>query len=898
VNLLVGFRVIVDLLAALLVGTALVLAIDAVWRRVSPLVNRRRKHPPRGRVFRAFFGACLALLVIWLGSGIAPYFAHRSPSWHRAAHGAGGALNEHTVVVKNHDFDRALERLGDRLPHVDPAAAEFDHAELTVRAGTPTRILLENHTVDPHSISIYADPGYRDQVFAGEVSLGPRRLSFDADGKRIPDRDEHEVDIQPTVSTVTLPRAGTYWFRCGVFANMTFGRVSVGRVTALAPGVGPTHERIGAPTWAPWKLAYLIAEESHRAQSGAGVAADYAFSMLNVVLAVFLMRLKPRDRVARLFALGMLATAAAYNLQSHSAPAIAPLMGSIHPGIIHPLSGLAYVYALLLFPDGRLVPRWRDRRLRIMYGVGTFLAVAILLEVVQVTKPAPQVGHAVNFLQFFGVLVPLVAFASQGYRLRRADTAEERQQSRLLLFALAPVLLVGATLVSLDATIGLDDTLVFRAFQPVFALIPVALFIGIVRYRLWDIDLVVSKTILFGVLAVFIGAVYVSGVVGIGQALPAEASVPLQIGTMVIIAVAFEPVRERAGRLANRLVYGERASPYEVMADFSHRLAGVFSVEQTLPRTAEAAARGLGAAYVRVRVSLPDGGERSAEWPEGTTGGNFDRVLDVAFRGSTIGEIAVAKPTGESFTAAEDRLLAALAGQTGLAFHSVRLSHDLRVRLEEISVQTAEITASRGRILDAQVAERRRLEEEISEAISTPLGRTLDSLDQAAAALPGGRARAVELLESVALQAVAAQDRLRDIARGVFPPLLADKGLVPAIEGQVRKLAIPATLDGRAALAGVRFDSEAETAVYFCCAQAMRSAARAGGEVRVELAFDGTAIRFSVAHHGPPPDDLAALADRVEALGGSLEVRAATGRGTTISAVVPARPVTEETGAA
>src|SRR5204863_267087 len=195
------------------------------------------------------------------------------------------------------------------------------------------------------------------------------------------------------------------------------------------------------------RMAQRLADASHRSDHGARVVLESLFSILNLFLGLLLVVRRPRDRAARLLAVGMVGTAATFN---HQAPA---------------------VYRLDLLGSDRVT----------------------------------DVGNAV--------------------------------------------------------------------FPALFALIPVALVVGILRYRLWDIDVVISRTLLSLFLAVFIGVVYVVVVVGLGQALGAGDSAPvLQLAATVVAAVAFEPVRERLQRFANRLVYGRRATPQEVMTGYAERL--------------------------------------------------------------------------------------------------------------------------------------------------------------------------------------------------------------------------------------------------------------------------------------------------------------------------------------
>jgi hypothetical protein len=149
--------------------------------------------------------------------------------------------------------------------------------------------------------------------------------------------------------------------------------------------------------------------------------------------------------------------------------------------------------------------------------------------------------------------------------------------------------------------------------------IPVACGIAILRYRLYDIDVVINKTVVYGLLAAFITAAYVAIVVGIGTVIGSRGSVFLSIVATAVVAFSFQPVRARAQRLANRIVYGERATPDAVLSEFSGRMAETMSIEDILPRMARILAEGTGAArsdvWIRVGGELRPG----ASWPDDAT---------------------------------------------------------------------------------------------------------------------------------------------------------------------------------------------------------------------------------------------------------------------------------------
>jgi len=163
--------------------------------------------------------------------------------------------------------------------------------------------------------------------------------------------------------------------------------------------------------------------------------------------------------------------------------------------------------------------------------------------------------------------------------------------------------------------------------------------LAVLKYRLYDIDLIVIRTLVYGALALVITLAYVAVVVGVGTLVGTrgEPNLVLSLLATAGVAVAFQPLRERLQRGANRLVYGEQASPYEVLSRFARRIADALSVDEVLPRTAEAAARGVGAARGRVRVLVPGGVDRVATWPDDAFDASFDTHVLVQFQMRTWG---------------------------------------------------------------------------------------------------------------------------------------------------------------------------------------------------------------------------------------------------------------------
>jgi signal transduction histidine kinase len=582
------------------------------------------------------------------------------------------------------------------------------------------------------------------------------------------------------------------------------------------------------------------------------------------------------------------------------------------PAVVIPITLL-----FLLFPTGRPVSaRWRA--LPWIAVIGT-----ILLTVSSAFTPGPYpagnaafltrnpygyaffgttAGKLIDALGILGLLIAMAGgVASLVVRLRRSS-GEERQQLRLLTYVgvivvavLVSVGIIGTVMPDNEVASNVDVAVVLIALT----LIPVSVGIAILRYRLSDIDVVINRTVVFGTLAAFITLAYVGIVVGIGSAVGERSSVGLSIAATAVVAIAFHPVQLRVQRFANRLVYGSRATPYEVMTDFVHRIGGSLSVDDALPRLAQTAALGVGAAASRVRLVLPNREVRSVRWPGGSVETVPTREIPVVHRGEEIGQIAVTKPAGQPLTPAEQRLLGDLASQAGVALRNVRLTLELEDRLREIAVRSEQLKVSRSRLVTARDAQRRQLERDIREGAQSQLLQIGSKLQAAAECVEDDPDTAVRLLDQLGQETNVALEGLRDLARGIFPPLLAEEGVRAALEAHVRKTGLRATIEIAPELSGVRFDPDTEAAIYFCCVQAIQNVARHAGDTTSRVRLDGSdgSVEFSVSDEGvgfdpattPRGMGLQIMLDRVEALGGTLEIETAPGRGTKVTGRVPIR---------
>jgi signal transduction histidine kinase len=606
----------------------------------------------------------------------------------------------------------------------------------------------------------------------------------------------------------------------------------------------------------------------------------------------------PRNRIGWILLAGAVVTGFTAVLFQYLVHTLLVARGSL-PGIEwvawvdSVFSGLTYpgivVLIMLFFPDGRLLsPRWR-------LLIWADVAMTALNTIVGVVDPLaiqspglPPVRNVtglqmfkgiemgpLGWLTFFGnVALVLLAVASLVVRLRRAR-GEARQQIRWVVYALgvAIVLNVLLTLSTLFLPPSPEGRVIGNVVSNILIVlgfgvaVPASIGVAILKYRLYDIDIVINRTVVFGALAAFITAVYVGIVVGIGSLIGSQGqpNLFLSIIATAVVAVAFQPVRERVQRFANRLVYGKRATPYEVMADFSERMSETLAPDEVLPRMAEAAARGVAADAARVTVQFPDGSQRLVWWPREHPNASLQHRVPINYHDRLVGEIAVAKSGGASISAAESTLLDDLAAQAGLVLHNIRLTAELQLRLDELTAKAATIRASRQRLITAATAGRQRLEETIRQGAEQELASLAAKLAAVHPVLDADPQQAAAALDGLTRDIQVTLDALRHLAHGIYPPLLRDQGLVPALRAQTAKsqVAVEVVSDSVG-----RYAAEIEAAVYFACLEPLR---RAGGTSRVTVTGGNGALQFAVSAPGSGSDSLQVIEDRVEALGGSLE---------------------------
>ena len=432
---------------------------------------------------------------------------------------------------------------------------------------------------------------------------------------------------------------------------------------------------------------------------------------------------------------------------------------------------------------------------------------------------------------------------------------------------------------------------------------------------------------------VVVAAIYMVVVLGVSGS-PATAAerelLGLSILAAAIAAIGYLPARERLTAWAKHTVYGAREAPDEALRTFGSRLTRAIPMDELLLQLAESLRKTMALTLAEVytgtddvlerAVSVPDSGPRSilvtpqerpvitragvsgsawaSVWLPALLDGREQsqlRVAPVSHAGHLLGLIVIERPTaGDSFTEDDDRVLTDLARQVGLAFHNAQLDSELRNTLDELRAQAEALRESRARIVASGDAERRRLERNLHDGAQQNLVALAISLRLARDVLADEPEAAVQLLNQLADDLKVTIQELRDLAHGIYPPLLADSGLASALEAAASRSPLAVRVTG----SGLRrYTPEIEAAVYFCCLEALQNAAKhaPGATVEVRLWEESGGLLFSVTDDGTGFDVAAArgghgymnMADRLGAIGGTVRWHSDPGHGASVHGSVP-----------
>ncbi len=551
-----------------------------------------------------------------------------------------------------------------------------------------------------------------------------------------------------------------------------------------------------------------------------------------------------------------------------------------------PAGALVLLLALPTLPDGRWPSRaWRWMEPMVALGTASFAgAWAAYLwpgrdAVVQQGQP-PQDFLFADVLLAVGyglfVVTGTAAVVSLVIKLRRVD-ADQRRRLRPVGATAAAVIVAMIALYpwpriwAVTGSVGLT-------------LLVVTLAVGIVRHQLFDVDVLVSRAVTAAVLAAFVTLAYVGIVVGIGYVLGDTDNLVLALLATAVVAVAFEPLRRRVAGWARRLVLGDRATPAEVLGRLSDSLAGAGTAQDVLVQVAELLVAGTGAVRAEVRTEAGPGAV-AGDLGAGVTA---TRRAPVVADGEQLGEVLLAARRPDLLLPADEALLGRVAALLGPVLRNAALADELQTTVDQLR-------ASRQRLVLAEETVRRSVERDIHDGAQQQLlGLRLKLGLASALAQQGEVARLQQVVDDAAAATDEAIRRLRDLARGILPPVLQQEGLVAALRAHLREVPLEAVVDAPAALP--RLDPGVEAACYLVCLEAVQNVTKHADArtVTVRLRHDAGDLHLAVVDDGRgladgavPGVGLQSIADRIEALGGAVTLTGAPGAGTTVSVRVP-----------
>lgn len=557
-------------------------------------------------------------------------------------------------------------------------------------------------------------------------------------------------------------------------------------------------------------------------------------------------------------------------------------IGIVLQGLLIPTPLIAL---LLLFPNGRFVPHKTRWLLLLLLPWNVALLWLVPFDAASLGR-APLVTLAVTAL-FVGFA--LVGLSAQVYRYRRAATYNERQQIRWALYGFA--LWIGYVLI---ATIpyfylsGLPQDAPTPWWGPASELIwwlslsilPLSLTIAITRYKLWNIDLVINRTLVYGALTAVVFGLYGLLVGGMGAIFQIKGSWLATLVITGVVAVLFQPLRTRLQRGVNRLMYGERDEPFEVLARLGERLEASFSPEMVYPTIVETVSQALKLPYTAVAVPSDSG------WQTVQAHGQPPPrpiIFPLTYQGETVGQLRVApRSPGESFSPADERLLRNVARQAGASVHAVQLMDDLQ--------------KSRQQLVTAREEERRRLRRDLHDGLGPQLASQMLTIDAIGKLLDRDPERAQALLHDLKTQSKTAVQDIRRVVYNLRPPALDELGLVGALEESAMRHShngLVVTVESSQPLSSL--PAAVEVAAFRFVQEALANVVHHAGasQCRVELVLDDSALSVSVSDNGHglplkyrPGVGLHSMRERAAELGGSFDVES-NEAGVRVIAVLP-----------
>ena len=576
-----------------------------------------------------------------------------------------------------------------------------------------------------------------------------------------------------------------------------------------------------------------------------------------------------------------------------------PALAADHPALQTPVAMLHFLGAacfglfLYLFPDGRFVPRWTR------WMATLWIAWQLSEHIVPAWTTDPGAWQIfVESVVWLGALATVVY--SQISRYRHPASSLQRQQIKWVAFgisvAFAGFLGIDVALSAVGASPAPATPASVLAFLVGYTfasyllmlLVPVTIGIAMLRHHLFDVDLVINRTLVYGTLTAGVVACYAFLVGFLGTVVQIRGNFFVSLLAVGLIAVLFAPLRSRLQRAVNHLVYGQRDEPYAVVSQLGQRLESTFATDAVLPAVVRTVKEALKLPYAAIELTPTEFSSTVAT--NGEPVGNPVR-LPLLYGGEPMGQLVLGHRAGEeTFTAGEQRLLHDLARQIGVAVHAVRLSG-------EASRLSVDLQHSRERLVTAREEERRRLRRDLHDGLGPQLAALTMTAEAARDLIGDDPARAEDLLDGLIQQTQEAVADIRRLVYGLRPPALDAIGLIGALRmhasqhpGLQVSVVTPDELPP--------LPAAVEVAVYRIAAEAVSNVEnhagaatctlrlaldRAGGTIRLEVTDDGKGIGTDRG----TGVGLSSMRERTAELGGTLTVTAGSPSGTVVSTMLP-----------
>jgi signal transduction histidine kinase len=625
-------------------------------------------------------------------------------------------------------------------------------------------------------------------------------------------------------------------------------------------------------------VVFVASAPARFAQSPDDSAVEVALLLVYSAIAVVIFWRKSDDGMAVFASIALVTWAATASpswdaLESHPA-------WSLPVRFLRTLGPTSLLIFLYLFPDGRFIPRWTRA-----------LAVVLVVLPLAAQSFGPLiVPDPFSFLLWIGFLGSGVI--AQIYRYRRVASPVQRQQTKWVVFGATAMSLgvVGASLLGEIAPVrdpSGDQQVLYELISGIIAVFSLLLFpfsigIAILRYRLWDIDIVINRTLVYGALSASVAGIYVLVVGALGALFQARGDLAISLLATALIALLVQPLRERLQRGVNRLMYGERDEPYAVLARLGQRLEATLASGAVLPTIVETVAQALKLPYAAIAVP----GNGAPTVIAYGTPVPAPLTLPLIYGTETVGQFLFAPRTpGETISPADRRLLDDLARQAGIAVHALRLTRDLQ--------------QSRQRLVTTREEERRRLRRDLHDGLGPMLAGFTLKVAAIRNLLARDQAAADALLTELGAEIEAAVGDIRRLVYDLRPPALDELGLVGAIRARAIQYSANTT-GGLQVRVEVPSDlpplpAAVEVAAYRIAEEALANVVRHAqartcvvrlsldDALRLEICDDGIGLP-TARHMGV---GLLSLHERAAELGGSCVVEPVPTDGTRVRARLP-----------